>query len=143
MIGSEEIRREKGQRIKKILELNKLPVNQLAKEYLEQAGQEPAPDMALHVYHLIEWGLKEKGPKLTYRSEQAKNDLIAFVEFVQFEGPPQRYMDLLAKKLPGLDEPLIDLQEMKSQQTPKRAAAYLLDALHSAAMEREEPPLPE
>lgn len=145
MKGSEEILRKQGQRRKKILELNKLPVNQLAKEYLEKAGQEPAPDMALHVYHLIEWGLKQllAGPRTTYRTEQARLDTLAFVEYVQRDGNPQRYMGLLTKKLPGLDDPLIDLQGMKLQQTPKRAAEYLLDALLSAAMELEDPPIPE
>ena len=146
MIGSEEIRREKGRRIKKLLELNKLPVNQVAKEYLEKAGQDPAPDMALHVYHLIEWALKETDLEAfspTTHPEQATLEMIAYVEYVMRDGHPQAYMDLLAKKLPGLDDPLIDPQGMKLQQTPKKAAAYLLDALLSAMTEISEPERPE
>ena len=117
-------------------QLNKQPVNQLAKRFLRQARQKPDPDL-LYLYQLPKWALENGEVKNQEAgSPHANGDLLGAVERLLLLNP-QKAMDFLLKEGPEEGSPWVKPVLLSRLKKPADAAAYLLDRLKAALAESE------
>lgn len=122
---------------KQVTQLNKLPINRLAKEILEKANGEP-DSQVLHILSLAEMGLDD------LRGEMKPEELVRLreqVEYLQVLNP-KKVLDSLIKddsKLGGKWVEIYQLREYKDQ--PMKAAIYLARQIKEMiAFHEPEPP---
>lgn len=120
-------------------QLNKQPVNQLAKRLLRQAKQKPDPDL-LYLYQLPKWALENGEVKNQEAgSPHANEDLLGAVERLLLLNP-QKAMDFLLREGPEEGSPWVKPVLLAKLKKPADAAAYLLDRMKAALAENEPNP---
>jgi hypothetical protein len=115
----------------KLDELNRHPVNQLAKKFLLKAGVRPDLSL-LHAYQLMHWALSEgkvrpEGPANKYAAE----DLLSMVERLMLLNNQEKAQKFLLNWKPDPENPApwVDPEDLAQEKSPEDAAAYLLEKL--------------
>ncbi len=123
----------------KIDRLNKLPINQEAKRFLQQT-EEKVDLSELHLYQLVQWALEYC--KIQVNDLENKNhaysDLRNTVDFLMHRADPQEAMDLLLEQGPDQWTNWADIEDLKKCLTPEDAASYLGEQIQ-AAVQSENP----
>ena len=114
-----------------IQRLNQLPINKLAKTYLEQAGEKPPTEQeTLHVYRLMQWAM-ETG-EVTLGKPEDTADLLTLVEKLMYRINPMKAMSYLVNE--GEDNGADWIYSMmQREKTPTDAAAWLIGIMHEKA----------